>query len=63
MQRPEAIDHLQDAINQLLPLAVAKTAQRDTAASEMPVLVGIAAGTTQRTLARNFYRKGGSLSF
>src|SRR6185503_15647927 len=60
MHRPQAIDNLQDTINELLPLAVAKAAQRD-AAAQMPVFVGIAAGTPQRTLTRDFDRKRGSL--
>src|ERR1019366_9507907 len=61
MGGPEAIAHLQHAVNEFLPFTVAKTAQRD-AAAEMPVLVGVAAGTAQRTLACDFDRKGGTFA-
>jgi DNA-binding MurR/RpiR family transcriptional regulator len=59
MQRPEAIHNLQHAINQFLPLAIAKAAERDAAAAEMPVFVGVASGATERALPRDFDRKGG----
>jgi hypothetical protein len=62
MQWSKAIGHLQHAVNEFLPFTVAKTAQCD-AAAEMPVLIGVAARTTQRTLACDFDRKGGPFPF
>jgi hypothetical protein len=60
MQRPQPFDDAEDAIDQRLALEVANFAQGDTAAKVL-VVVGVAAGTPERTLARDFNRKGGTV--
>src|SRR5262249_42523055 len=56
VQRAMAIDEGENAVDELLPLVVAHFAQRELAA-EMRVAVRIAAGTLQRTLARDLDRE------
>ena len=48
----EAIHHAENAINQRLSLKVAEIAQVDTT-TQVGVVVGITAGTAERTLARD----------
>ena len=61
VQRPMFVDERHHAVDQLLAFEVADLAQREVAA-EMIVAVGVAAGTAQRTLARDFDRKGGRVA-
>ena len=56
-----AIDERQHAVDELLALEVANLAQREVAA-QVVVAVGIAAGTVQRALARDFDRERGRVA-
>ena len=55
VERPVAIDERHEALHELVALVVVQASQRDVAA-EMIVAVGVAAGTTERTLARDLDR-------
>lgn len=53
MQRLEAINDFEDAVDESLPAAVVQVAQRLSAA-QMRGVVSVTAGTSQRTFARDF---------
>jgi hypothetical protein len=56
MQRTMLVDEREDTVDQLLPFEIADLPQRQLTA-QMIVAVGVAAGTSQRTLTRDLNRQ------
>jgi hypothetical protein len=61
MDRAMAIDEREHAIHELAALEIADFTQGDSA-PQMIVAVGVAPGTVQRALARDFDRQGGCVT-
>src|SRR5262245_60995217 len=61
VKRPMLLDECEHAVDEVLALEVAQLAQRDVA-SQVLITVGIAPGTSQRTLARNLNRERWNIS-
>jgi hypothetical protein len=62
MQRLKSVDDFEDALYEFLPLAIAETAQSDSA-TYVRVIIGVASGTTQGAFASNLNGKRGPLPF